>query len=167
MSDTGWKSPSGYEEETLWNNTTNAYTDDSNYAYGIHNDIYNGYVSIKIGDASSSLRELDFPIGADGDEDYVYTGEASDLWHKTFISVSEARNLKVRIETALPAGATYTGFNFDIPDGSIINGIEVRIKGVLGSMDFYCYHVAAKVYYTRESTPVVGQKYPLPAFRRS
>lgn len=167
MSDTGWKSPTSYSGDILWSNPTNAYTDDGNYAYGLHDNMYGGYVSVRIGGTNSELRVLNLPVGGDGDEDYDTSGGSSDLWHKETVTISEMGGLGVRVETPLPAGATYSGFDFDIPAGATIDGIEVRVKGVIGSMDLYCYHVAAKVYYTEGGTPIIGVKYPLPAFKRS
>ena len=97
-------------------------------------------------------------------------GGSTDTWGRSWSYTEFSNtNFRVRIESTYPKYHQFWDFSFNIPSSSTINGIEVELTGC-GS-DFGQVTIQdtlkIKVYYTDNSTPVVGQKYALPPFRRS
>ncbi len=170
MSDTGWKSPTNNAQvgEWGWGNPTNAYTEDGLFARGEYSSTgavrfsmsFNGGTSFAVTGQSQSLTTTNTT--------YIQ-GDSSNLWNQTLSPSSfNSDNFYIRIKDEWDTEQDYYGFGFNIPTGAEINGLEIKIKGDY-TLDGYWLRIdviQAKVYYT-ESTPVVGQKYALPPFRRS
>jgi hypothetical protein len=188
MSDTGWKSPGTVVSDdsvgtTAWSNPSNATASDDNYAVTSHmffNEIYyTEYLKatnfgfgipsgstidgIEVGiemlgsyDMGDSPEESEIKIvksdgtvgatnkstGASIEGEAVFSyGGSSDKWGETW-SASDINDTDF--------GVVFSGLTNPDPTG----------QGI------YVDHIQIKVYYTESSTPTVGTKYPLPAFKR-
>jgi len=80
-----------------------------------------------------------------GSIEYIAYGGSSDLWSET-LSASDINDTDFGLVLSIKLS--------DVSNGEIGN-------------NEYVDHIQIKVYYTDNSTPVVGQKYALPPFRRS
>ena len=183
MSDTGWKSPGTVVNDDSvsgksWQNPDNAKIEDGNTSYIIE-PAYTQYLKatnfgfsvpsgatidgIEVGvkrkssdagywilDYSVKLVKSDggFSVANRANTDpgqwsttltYAFYGGSSDLWGESWTS-SDINNSNF--------GIAFSVDGYDEPS------LEVD-------------HIQIKVYYTDNSTPVVGQKYALPPFRRS
>ena len=189
MADTGWKSPGTVVNDSsvgtvAWSNPDNVKTSDNSYAqvgesinslstyylkttnFGFNIPIgstINGILievekrapeaddsswvidnSIKIVKSDGSFgttNKADSLTRWENSDSYVSYGSDSDLWNESW-TVSDINNS-----------------NF----GVVISASLTVDHSVTAQID----HIQMKVYYTENTTPVVGEKYPLPPFRRS
>lgn len=134
-----------------WNNPENAFTSDDVYTDVPHQSgcrcpfVYlswdNGatYTSPNI---IGPFGETDNTLGA---------GSSSDLWGHAWTE-SELTNANFRLKISNPStliGQGYADFNFNIPPGSAITGIEVQVEqhGDAGFTTEYIDYIAVNVYY--------------------
>jgi hypothetical protein len=136
--------------------------------------------SIKIVKADGSIGSSDKSTNATlpSSDTYVFYGGSSDLWGETW-SVSDINDTDFGVVISIyvdGGGRTEylkaTNFGLSVPAGATVDGIEVKIEQKQeADGDFFPYayvdHIQIKVYYTESSTPTVGVKYPLPAFKRA
>jgi len=187
MANTDWVSPGTVVSDSTvgtvaWSNPSNAKASDDSYAeFLVFGGGYCKDTAVKIvksdgsvGSTNKANTEDDWPAS----DTYESYGASDDLWGETW-SASDINDsdFGVVLQAEQEAMATMyseylkaTNLGFDIPEGSTIDGIEARVErnhnvaGSLGRVD----HIQIKVYYTESTgTPVIGQKYPLPAFRHS
>lgn len=172
MSDTGWKSPIGYEDNTGVSNPENAYSSDNSYA--VFNDYFMDSIEYKLSTISipigATIKGIEVSVEAnitmpsggynlmiqlskDGgssfttakssvikgstDVNYVYGG-STDLWGATWSYSDFSSNFRIKLQ-----------INATLGDGYFINVDHVQIK----------------IYY-EDPPPIIGEKYPLPPFRR-
>ena len=172
MADTGWVLPTSwdddgkdwrYPEEIVNIGSTHptqvqgALDERDEILVSLSNDGGNSFTSTKTTGA----------LGYFGDD--VILGGSSDLWEKTWSYTSfSTSNFRVRIESTYPKYHKFWGFSFSIPSGSIVNGISVELTGCASDFGMVVIQdtLRVKVYYT-EAGPTVGEKYPLPPFRRA
>ncbi len=178
MSDTGWKSPGAYEDnrtdELYWlvSNPENVYLSDNSYAF--FDDWYWHSVEYK------SFSSLSIPSGAiiDGIEVAV-EAKISSGSHNLYIALStdggsnftsdKTKSISATSDTEYTFGGSADTWGGNFNSGSFGNDFRVRVLTLdtLGDgYDIYIDHIQIKVYYTDNSTPVVGQKYALPPFKR-
>jgi len=187
---TGWVSPETVGESGTgesWTNKDNVKTDDTSYTRGLVGDDLEGnpdiYInSVKIikggsitGDEMSEAEMLASTATTD-----TFGGVAS-LWGTTLTSSDvNSSNFGFAIkyngdgmdQNFTTKYLTLTNLGFNIPAGSTIEGIEAKIRhlyGYEGGDLVYARgeYTQIKVYYTESSTtPTVGTKYALPAFKR-
>jgi hypothetical protein len=115
---------------------------------------------------------------------YISYGGSDDLWGTT-LTPSDVNastfGVVVNFEGTNSEVTSYeteylklTNFGASVPSGATIDGVEVRMDayekfyGGDTQTDANVDHIQIKVYYTESTgTPVIGEKYPLPAFRYS
>lgn len=173
MSDTGWVSPTSTGGTyNNWVNPTNAYSGVDTYA--LTGDEAGGYddrfaVSLSKDGGSNWTSSKNINIVTDSPYDNS-AGGSDDLWGTTWSSGDfDSENFRIYLNGNYYGGQDYGGFDFGIASGSTINGVEVYFNGYYpdGNNNTRVYYIQIKVYYTDSSTPTVGVKYPLPAFKRS
>jgi hypothetical protein len=186
MSDTGWKSPGTVSTSNVnggthnWANINNIKNSNNSYASTSHYiefedtyylkatdfnfDIPEGAtidgVEIGIeryGDIGGEYKDSEIKlIKSDGSisstnksesaswssiEGYVYFGGSTDKW-----------------------GETLSASDINDEDFGVAISAEYQLRDEFFSI--YVDHIQIKVYYTESSTPTVGTKHPLPAFKR-
>lgn len=188
MSDTGWVSPGTVvSDDTIgsvaWSNPSNATSSNDSYATVDPGgaDQFQDY-QVKIVKSDGSIGSTNkggsniIPLS----DTYITYGGSEDLWSEAW-SVSDINDSDFGVVYSVAGGDNYyseylkaTSFGFEIPTGSTIDGIEVRVEhSYYSSMNppsRYCKvdHVQIKVCYTEGGeTPTIGVKYPLPAFKKS
>ena len=190
MSDTGWKSPGTVVSDDaigtrVWSNPSNVTTSNNTYATGAfnyHEWPYELVSKLVLADGSigtTNKANTSSYLSSSSDTTITY-GASDDLWGEE-LSTTDINDSDFGFVFAYNdyEGGTYseylkaTNFSFGIPTGSTIDGIEVGVEykivndGPMGSNDVMVDHIQMKVYYTEVSTtPIVGNKYPLPAFKR-
>jgi hypothetical protein len=189
--DTGWKSPSSATNDSSigsfgWTGYTNIYSSNNTYAYySLSSDENYGFsasdnaVRIVKGGVIGSTDKSGISNWNSTDT-VVYYGGPSDLWGESW-SASDINSSNFGFAISALESYTFdetyylkaTGFGFSIPSGATIDGIEVACEKHAiwdsGELKFYIRidHIQIKVYYTEGGTPIIGVKYPLPAFKRS
>lgn len=172
MSDTGWVSPSGYEDNNGVINPGNAYS--SNNTYAVFDDFWYNSVEYK-------TFGISIPTGA------TINGIEVSVEANTTMTAGGYR-LEVQLskdgggtfstaKSATVTGATDTNYTYggssDLwgetwTDSSFGSNFRIKpeIQATIGD-GYYINvdHIQIKVYYT-ESGPTVGVKYPLPPFKR-
>lgn len=169
MSDTGWKSPTlAYSES--WVDYDNVLIDDLSYSYSRDVIVFDDFAISIVGDGFESVDKQGV---AESEVTFVSFGGSNDTWGETWTS-EDLSDLwfailikPIKSDSSDPDdGLAIGGFEFNIPEDATIEGIEVRVKIKAFAGDVLnllrCYYVEAKVHYT--TTPVIGEKYPLPAF---
>lgn len=184
MSDTGWVSPgtvvttgeSG--EDWIWTTPENAKVSDNTYANYDDTDEY----------TSEYLKASNFgfsiPSGAtiNGIEVRIERKAArDDTW---YVEDNDVRLIKAngtlgsenKADTTVkwPTSDSYKTYGGDTDlwsdswSDSDINDIDfgLSLQVYKKWSEVYVDHIQIKVYYTESSTPTVGVKYPLPAFKR-
>jgi len=179
--DTGWLSPATAVNSDFgssnWTNPANVSVSDNTYASGIEvgggeDGVEYGVYIVK-GNAISTTNIVDgsFPLWANtgicttDHEEYVTHGGATELWGEAPWTVADVNspNFGVAVVGGSYPGGSYsvklsnylkaTNFNFNIPIGSVINGIQVGIEERLNASGcpvalVYIDHIRIKVYYT-------------------
>ena len=184
MSDTGWKSPGTVvNDDTVgtvaWTNPEGAKALDEEVTYVVWSmgSPHMSLLKLLVGGSITGENRSDGEnfYNSEEEEDFVY-GAADDVWGATLTpsSVNSSdfgvvlqvieRDIEIEDSEYLKA----TNFGFEIPSGAEIDGVEVMFTaGGSTGEQIRINHIQIKVYYTDNSTPVVGQKYALPPFRRS
>ena len=166
MSDTGWKSPTTAIGQ--WTNNNNALSEDGNFAtleavgsFGIN--------VIPWTDEITSVGGYTLTNNVWGDSNAFMEILGFDWGHNPPLELDQLDSLYIELEEEETMSIlAVSGFDFSgIPSGSTINGLDIRVKGYKSGDIFYVDVVQAKIYYTDSTTPIVGEKYPLPPFRRS
>jgi hypothetical protein len=169
MADTGWKSPTSNAGVggSYWLYPTGAYLEDGLSAQGEYSSSGIVRFSMSFNDGTS------YPVTGQQQlttTNTVYTqGGDSSLWGQSLSPSSfNNDNFHIRVKDEWNIEHDYYGFGFNIPTDAEIDGLEIKLKGYyyLGNYSLRIDVIQAKVYYT-EVTPIVGEKYPLPPFRRS
>ncbi len=149
---TAWKSPASHSGSFPLQFPQRAYADDGQYAYALfEEDMPGAYIGIGF-DGDGAIADIvlnDLPFGGHGDEEYDIRGGQEDLWGREEITTTNLSTFHVRVETTAGYGNNYSGFDFGVPSGSKILGIETRVLGVIGSMDVSFYHIEARVIYEK------------------
>jgi hypothetical protein len=169
---TGWISPGTVvSDDTVgtkaWSNPSNAKASDNSYATasetdwpGDVNNIYDYMVKIvKGGSVSGTNKATNTDI--DGTDTYYTFGGSSDLWGNTLTS-SDINNsnfgcvISYAINEGSPTLTEYlkcSSFGLNIPSGSTINGVQVRVEAKRDP-SYTCNvdHIQIKVYYTEAGT---------------
>jgi hypothetical protein len=190
---TGWVSPGTVVSDDsvgaiAWSNPSNATASDNSYAKATVSSSASFMVTDSIvklvdetGDIVGDNKSADTAL--ESSDTYRVYGADDDLWNETW-SASDINDSDFGIVFQGAFNTIYTeyikatNFDFDIPSGATIDGIEARIE------QKYVYipssgsppspiqwvididHIQIRVYYTELSTPTVGTKYALPAFKR-
>jgi hypothetical protein len=188
MSDTGWVSPGtvvsdGTIGDVAWSNPSNAKASDNSYSTVDPGgpDMFEDFaVKIVKSDGSIGSTNKGGSNLIPSSDTYITYGGSSDLWSETW-SASDINDSDFGVVYSVSGGEGYyseylkaTNFDFSIPTGSTIDGIEARVEhsyyysGMPPPIERYCKvdHIQIKVYYTETGTPTVGTKYALPAFKR-
>ena len=164
MADTGWKSPTTAIGQ--WTNNNNALSEDGNFAtleavgsFGINVSPWTDETTSVVGRFLNNWGESNAFIEIFG----------FDWEHEPPLELDQLDSLYIELEEEETMSIlAVSGFDFSgIPSGSTINGLDIRVKGYKSGDIFYVDVVQAKIYYTDSTTPIVGEKYPLPPFRRS
>lgn len=169
MAVTDWKSPTSNATVGTgsWLNPTNAYTENGSFAQGEYSSTgavrfsmsFNGGTSFAVTGQSQALTTTNT----------TYTqGDSSDLWSQSLSPSSfNSNSFYIRIKDEWNLEHDFYGFGCDIPASAKIDGLEIKIRGLYNTSNGFLEvdHIQMRVYYT-ESTPTVGVKYPLPAFKR-
>jgi hypothetical protein len=192
MSDTGWVSPGTAVNDASigsydWSAPSNVFSSNDAYAsYTISSDTDYGFsasdnaVRIVKGGSIGATDKSSVDAWPSTEASASYGG-SSDLWGETWeasdingsgfgLAISAVEDGYTSDETKY---LKVTNFGFSIPTGALIEGIEVSVEKQAvwdgGNTDFYIRidHIQIKVYYTETDTPIVGTKYPLPAFKHS
>jgi hypothetical protein len=173
MADTGWKSPGTVVSDNSvgtvgWSNPSNAKASDNNYAedWGDGADSPSQYL-VKIVKSDGSIGSTNKVTSGyiPSSDTYVSYGGSSDLWSETW-SVSDINDadfgVAISYKCQLYDGPEYTyylkatNFNFSIPSGSTINGIEVRVEHKQLYNLVEVDHIQIKVYYTEDSGTIAN-----------
>jgi len=187
MSDTGWKNPGTCVDDDIigtvaWSNPDNAKVSDDTYTRSVGR----GGVTPNLKDNRVSIVKSDGSIGTQNKalgtwsstESYVSYGGVDDLWGEAWV-VEDVNDINFGV--VLSVDSYYqditlyshylkaSNFSFSVPMGATIDGIEVEIERKFTwtfDQNADVDHIRIKVYYTAPTTtPVIGQKYALPAFR--
>lgn len=190
MSDTGWKSPGTVTEDTSvgsssWNNYGNVTADDGNVAENNTTNFSGG--------ETYYIKCLNFgfniPIGATIDGIEARVQKFSDIFGSTgavdgHICIVKGGSIGSQNKALSGywdfndrnAYSTYGGSSDKWGESWLYSDINSSNFGIVVSasdpdttsdINAQIDHIQIKVYYTDNSTPVVGQKYALPPFRRS
>lgn len=181
MADTGWKSPGTVVSDNsvgtiAWSNPDYVKSDDENYAYVVFGSMASAafkVVKLVVGGSVSGNNKEDSSYITWSEKTY---GGSLDTWGLT-LSSSDINSSSFGVVfqgTDITMGYGDTeylkaiNFGFNIPSGADIDGIEVKSILEEAGEHIYFDHIQIKVYYTENnSTPIIGQKYALPPFRRS
>jgi hypothetical protein len=180
MADTGWKSPSStIDKGSSWTNVNNLKANDGNYA--IANTLMGDSTSYvfctgfgfnipkyaTINDIKCRIKGYSVPHGGTvGNQ-----GASGTYWIKDGVSVGTGTTSYIYstdqyydVKNGL-AGVSwsYLDINNSTFGAKIHRGSH---SGTATDVDWYLDHIEMIVYYT-ESPPIIGEKYPLPPFRRS
>ena len=173
MADTGWILPTSWDSDGQdWSYPEEIVNIGSAHPTQAQGGLYEGdEILVSLSNDGGNNFTSTKTTGALGyffDND-VILGGSSDLWGKTWLYTSfSTSNFRVRIESTYPKYHKFWGFSLSIPSGSIVNGISVELTGCQSDFGQVAIQdtLRVKVYYT-EIGPIVGEKYPLPPFRRS
>lgn len=182
MSDTGWVSPNGVSS-VGWTNPTNIISSDNTYAsYSDTGEFNWSDDTVKLYYSGSSIGTGKWGVIenlSSTEVEYTYGGN-NDLWGSS-LTISDLENNYLFVDVSFMADSLVTTpkispsfdfTSFEFPSGATLKGIEFVIECKAEQTDdaptdtIYIDHCKIKVYYT-ESTPIIGTKYPLPAFKRS
>jgi len=188
MADTGFTNPGTAVSDSAvgavaWSDPDNAKTSNNTYAtgkYNYHEWPYEEYAQLVLADGSigsTNKANTSSELSSYSETTITYGG-SSDKWGETWsasdINDSDFGFVFAFDDQYLPTISNYlktTNFGFAIPTGSVIDGIEVGVEykqvndGPISDNQIMVDNIAIKVYYTEGSTPTVGTKYPLPAFK--
>jgi len=181
MSDTGWKSPGTVvSDDTVgtvaWSNPDNAKASDNSYATVLLDNLVAILTDydvklVKGGTVQGNNKATGTELTTT--DTIISYGGSSDLWGvsltPTDINSSNFGLVFAATEDETNQISNYlkiTNCGFDVPTGATINGIETHIEQSVSENYLYVQvdHIQIKVYYT--VTPLIGEKYPLPPFRR-
>jgi len=180
MRNTGWVSPTSTEGTwgDWWSNPTNVYALDDIYAsWEASGGSSAGDIGaeIRVGGSRFSSKYGTLPWQVQGELvlgglsdncDGTYGGDwtLEEFAKDNFILILSAKYWAY-------SSQGYGGFDFNLPVGSTIEGIEVSITGERNTMTtyqgYYIDELKVKVYYTEVSTPIVGLRYPIPPFKNA
>jgi len=186
MAVTDWKSPGTVASDssfgtTTWDNVNNTKLEDGNtasntYFYSASGDAVYGYIAKLVINNSVTGDNL----GAEEAPPYSLTyesfGGSSQLWGNSLDSSKiNGETFGFVISYKNYGATTYTeylkttNYGFSVPVGATIDGVEVRVKHKATPLEYGDYpevdHIQIRVYYTESTTPTVGVRYPLPAFK--
>jgi hypothetical protein len=183
MSDTGWVSPGTVVSDdavgtVAWSNPSNAKASDDSYAVCSVLDYFGSITDkvVKLVDETGSIvgdNNADTNTSWSHYDTTASYGGSDDLWNVTWTDTDiNDSDFGVVLQATVSNDSEYlkaTNFDFSIPSGSTIDGIEVQIEKKFSDQalfNAYVDHIQIKVYYTETGTPTVGTKYPLPTFKR-
>lgn len=158
---TGFQSPSATPAPNGgWVNPENAFASDDVYTEVPHGSGCRCpflYLSWNNGVNYTSANIVG-PFGTT--DNTMTTGSSSDLWGHAWTE-SELTNANFRLKIANPSTLIeqgYGDFNFNIPPGSVITGIEVRVEqhGDAGFTMEYVDHIQVNVHYTNTCPDPTG-----------
>jgi hypothetical protein len=130
LSNTGWKSPTATHLPNGWTNPLNAFVSDDVYTTVVHGSGCRcPFVELSWDNGISyTSTQLFGPYGTI--DSYRIQGDSVDTWgHSWIVPEMSDTNFVLRIwnpSTLIRQG--YTAFQFGIPPGSIISGIEVQVE---------------------------------------
>lgn len=189
MAVTDWKSSGTVASDDSFGTATWAYennvkvednnTAESSQLYSQSGTEVDGYISKLVIDGSVAGDNLGEEAPISYSLGYKTLGGASQLWGNSLDATKiNSSNFGFAISYIgdLLYGPYYTeylktsNYGFDIPSGATVEGVEVMVKHFQEIVEYGAYpkvdHIQIRVYYTESTTPTVGVKYPLPAFKR-
>ncbi|MDD5680243.1 MAG: PKD domain-containing protein [Candidatus Omnitrophica bacterium] len=146
LMDTGWESSRAEGEDyNDWIEPFNAYNSDNLYAH--HSNTSPDGVGVELswdGGVSYTSAGKTAPF-SESEETYIL-GASNDTWGRIWSS-SELNNanFRLRISDGV-AYQDYYNFDFNLPDGAVIRGIEVPLEGYCDAANDYVDQLKVKVY---------------------
>lgn len=184
MSDTGWKSPGTVVDDSsigvdTWSNPANAISSDNTYATCsvVANYMLSHYLkATNFGfsvptEATINGILVEFEVKESLGSDKVSSNGVRIVKGGTIGSVNKWDGIEWSTTDTYKSYGSSSDLWGETWTPSDINssnfGVVLQVSSNSGGGDAYVDHIQIKVYYTDNSTPVVGQKYALPPFRRS
>lgn len=170
LQNTGWKSPSATHAPNGWTNPQNAYVSDDVYTTVAHQSGCRcPFMDLSWDDGTSYTPYKLF--GIFGTVDFFITeGDSTDNWgHAWTVTELSDPIFVLRIwnpSTLIRQG--YAGFQFGIPPGSTVSGIEVRVEehGDTAYITEFVDVIQARVYYYAPTVvnEVYADSYPVSVY---
>jgi hypothetical protein len=184
LSNTGWVSPGTVVSDdavgsVAWSNPSNATTSDDSYASFSTTTLVNSeYLrGSSFGFSVPSNATID-GIEVSYEDKFGFTGDSGNLAGEVKLSLfgsgGALGNAKYsvfiyQVDTVQTLGGSEDTWGATLTPEDVNNssfGAAYYVEGANGDfVEFFVDHIQVKVYYTESSTPTVGVKYPLPAFK--